>query len=226
MLTKNRLGILITILLCSPLAAFSEREDAQFWNQYVVVGKIANDTSLFLEFQPRVGGDFESLSLFIARGAIGYHLNFNWSLWQGYGWVPTFTDNSGRNDEHRFFQQLLGAHTAGDFTIINRTRFEQRLLEQPSQTSYRLRHLVRFNYQPESFGKIYLGTYNEIFLNLNSVDSPGLKSGIDQNRLFLGLGYAWSNKINLEFGYIYNYIRNANQDLTNHAAFFGTRYNF
>ena len=100
------------------------------------------------------------------------------------------------------------------------------MLESPNDTSYRLRHLLRINYQPASFGKFYLGAYDEIFFNLNSVDSPALRSGIDQNRLFLGLGYNLSQEVNIDFGYIYNYLRNSVRDSANHVTFFGLRYNW
>ena len=86
---------LLLVFLLIPLFStktFAETEDAQFWTQYVASGEIADDTLLFLEFQPRAGGDFDGLNLFIARGAIGFRLNSNWSLWQGYGWVPVYSD--------------------------------------------------------------------------------------------------------------------------------------
>ena len=225
------LSIFVSLIALSiPIHLEAETEDAQFWNQYLAVGKIAPTSSpnslLFLEFQPRVGGDFESLTLFIARGALGYQLTPNWSIWQGYGWVPVYSDTDGRRDEHRIFQQLLGVHKTEELTFVNRTRFEQRLLETPNDTSYRFRHLFRVNYQPASFGRFYLGAYDELFMNLNSVDSPALKSGIDQNRLFLGFGYNISKEINAELGYIHNVVRNQVRDRTNHVSFLGLRYNW
>ena len=220
---KNLFFIFLSTLIGVQIAA--ESEDVQFWNQYILAGDISDDSNFFLEYQPRVGGDFNELNQAILRGAIGYKFNNNWSLMQGYGWIPDYNTSVGRNDEHRVFQQLNATHKFDNYTFINRTRFELRYLESPSDTSIRLRHFFKVNYQPGGWKQTYLTTYDELFFNLNSVDSPGLKSGVDQNRLFLGLGYKFSEMLTLETGYLYNYIVNEDQDITNHICYLGLFFN-
>ena len=80
----------------------------------------------------------------------------------------------------------------------------------------RLRHLVKVNYPLHK--RIYATAQDELFINLNSVEG-GPQAGIDQNRIFAGLGIKTLKKARVEVGYQLQYINSSDQfnDQANHA---------
>ncbi len=57
---------------------------------------------------------------------------------------------------------------------------------------------------PEFSKGWYAGIQNEVFLNAQNKENIN-DSFFDQNRVYAGLGYRFSKKIDLEAGYMYRY---------------------
>jgi hypothetical protein len=190
--------------------------DGQAWFLGTARGTIAGDWKLYLEVQPRVGG--EGLRQLILRPALGYQVTRGWSLWQGYGWTPSFGPFVGEN---RSFQQSLVETPRGrlPFALANRTRLEQRWIEGVSGVSLRARHMLRAAFPVESMPALAAVMYVEPFLTLNQTGG-GPPAGFDQNRTFVGLSRALGAGVRLEGGYLNQFVRtpSGRPDLLRHVA--------
>jgi len=196
--------LLASGLLCVPASqARAADTDFQQWTQVTLQGPLSKRWLGYFEVQPRFGQDASALERLILRPALGYRLNKNVSLWQGYGWTPQFQPAYG--DEHRLYQQLLVESKHGKTALTNRTRLEERLIEGAGGTSVRFRHMARFAYPISRDRRWSVIAYDEFFFNLNSTES-GPKSGFDQNRLYLGISRQLNPQVRLETGYIWNYV--------------------
>lgn len=189
-------------LLVPRAQAAALEQDGQVWFMATARGAIHGNWKLYLEAQPRIGGD--GIRALLLRPALGYQITKSWSLWQGYGWTPTFDPYK---NENRIFQQSLLEFPRGDlpFSVINRTRLEERWIEGANGVAVRLRHMLRVVYPLDASGRWALAGYDEPFVNLNDVTS-GPAAGFAQNRAFVGINRELLPGVRLEVGYLNQYI--------------------
>lgn len=205
---QSRLISIKHLLLLFLLTGFTSvnagtRQDTQLWMQFVIQGTIKDNFIGFFELQPRVDNHVSQLSTSLMRTALGYKLNDNISIWQGYAWTPLL--NPTFRNEHRPFQQLLITNKFNNLTLTNRTRLEERLLQGASGISFRLRHLLGFNFPISNNPRWFAVLSDEVFFNLNSVEN-GPSAGFNQNRFYLGLGYRFNSPVSVQAGYMLKYI--------------------
>ncbi len=206
------------------------KNDLQNWDVVTLTLPVTPGKKVlwYAEAQPRVGnlqdrGTRSDFSQLILRTAVGYRITPKVSLWQGYAWVPVFEPKN--LNENRIFQQLLINSKLRRLELTNRTRLEERWIENTHGTSVRLRHLVKGLYPIRHSEKWYYAASNELFINLKGVDN-GPKSGFDQNRLYVGIHRKLGKHMNAEAGYLNQYI-NAKDPLPNrmnHAIMFSLNY--
>jgi hypothetical protein len=215
------------MLLFSPgsRAEGSLDHDLQGWAQFTLQGPLSPKVQGYIEVQPRFGEDLSQGQIAILRPAIGYQLTEKFSVWQGYAYIPALS--SSFNDEHRIFQQGLLRHQAGQLDLTHRTRFEERFIENTDSTSFRLRHLLRVTYPLGKQKKWYLASSDEVFFNMNSVGS-GPNAGFDQNRAFVGIGRKLKQHLQVEAGYMNNFLNRQDPvaDRLNHVIFLGIYANY
>ncbi len=79
----------------------------------------------------------------------------------------------------------------------------------------RARYLLRFALPLK--WRLYAVVSDELFVNLNSVENGPLR-GIDQNRLYAGIGRQMSNQVRMEVGYQQQYVNASDptDDRANH----------
>lgn len=206
--------LLLALSLLSLAASAQATEHPQVWLLTTATGPATQGFRWYGEFQPRYdvrSGDVERVLL---RAAVGYDLPKRFSFWAGYGYTPLLSPVT--SDEHRPFLQLLGEHRLGPVALVNRTRAEARFIEGTQQASLRARHMLRALYRlPDS--QLGFAVYDEFFFNLNSV-ANGPPGGLDQNRLFAGVNYLLLPFVQIEGGYMWNYIwrSGAPADRVNH----------
>ena len=176
---------------------------AQVWTVWNHTQKLSDKWGLFFDFQLR---EFDYpgriANTVILRPAIQYKLSKVVQLSAGYGYFDQPLDN----DEGRIWEQVRIENKWRGFSLANQFRLEQRFLESSFNESYighRIRHLIRVDIPFTSdsvFSKgLYAGLQNELFMNLaNGINGRFL----DQNRLFLALGFRLSPKIDIEGGYL------------------------
>jgi hypothetical protein len=207
-----RVVVFVLALMVSSLPAAGLEHDAQGWFLFTAQGPLHGDFKLFLEAQPRLGGD--GMRQLILRPAAGYQITPQWSLWQGYAWTPTFHPF---RVEHRSWQQSLLLSPWGRVRFVNRTRFEQRFLEGADGTSLRLRHMLRIVLPLGASQRWLLAAYDEPFFTLNDTEG-GPQTGFNQNRAYLAIARRIGSHTNLELGYMAQYVRGSGsaEDVLSH----------
>lgn len=212
MIKRVRQALVCMFIMISLNAAFAYGEefdqDFQNWDMVTLTAPLSPNKKVlgYLEFQPRVGSlqDDPEVTTTLIRPAIGYQVNKHLSLWQGYGWTPTYQPDF--RNEHRIFQQGILTHEIKKLKLTNRTRLEERFIENAGGTAVRARHQLRLSYPLGKSRKWSLVAYDELFVNLNTVDR-GPRGGFDQNRVFAGLNRTLGKRANMEAGYLNNYLR-------------------
>jgi len=204
-LTRNRgLGGLIAVasivgaLWASPARAAG---DAQVWVPIQARIKLNDRWKVWLEGQPRIGGN--GMRQQIIRTAVGYYPTPWWGLYLGYGWQPSFNDF---RNENRIYQESLVDRYLGDLRIINRTRLEERFIEDVQGVSIRLRHMLRFVYPLERSKHWFLAMQDEPFVTFNDRRPGGPFGGFDQNRAYAGIRYQFTKAFAVELAYMNQYI--------------------
>lgn len=193
---------LALFFFCS-LPAHADDTDSQGWIQFILNAKLAPRALLYVEAQPRFGDGYRELTQFAFRAALGYRVNPRLSLWQGYNWQPTTAPIF--NDEHRLYQQALWDTPWQRLNITQRVRLEERFIEHVSETAFRLRHQVKLAYPLDRHRRWEMIGTQELFWNLNST-ATGPLSGYDQDRLSLRLAWNTNRHLQIELGYVANFV--------------------
>lgn len=214
-LYKIAIAVVVCWLSFSPAYANPEH-DMQLWAPVTFDRRIYRDFRGYLEINPRIGDNVSRMSQLLIRPAVQYRFNEHFSAFAGYAWIATFQNNQVLH-ENRLWEQVLLEHDIKKLSILNRTRLEQRMFPHLSGTSNRLRHMLKLEYDLND--RIYLVGSDELFVNLNSIDKAGPQAGIDQNRIFAGVGVRPLPRTRVEIGYQLQYVnrRDPFDDQANHA---------
>lgn len=152
-------------------------------------------------------GDMEQLLL---RSGVTYSPdNSNAVFTLGYANITTgdFGESSDTSGESRIYQEALLPQKLGErFYITHRFRYEQRFVEnQDFRTRYRYNLFLNVPLNQKDLSKkaIYLALYNELFIN-GQTDIGDNRSVqlFDRNRTYLGAGYALTNNLRLQVGWM------------------------
>jgi len=204
-------------LPASPLPVAADTvADWHTWGAVVASGRLGSPQSkarFWLEGQGRFNDDSSRFNQGIVRGALGHAVAERAALWAGYAYIPTDPRGVADTiDEHRIWQQLTW-RTAGPvagFSWSTRTRLEQRAIEGADDIGWRFRQLVKLTRPLGTGGRLYLSLWDELFVNLNDTDG-GPEDGIDQNRIFGGLGVRLGEHARTEIGYMNQHVRRPGQ---------------
>jgi hypothetical protein len=208
----------LVLLLCElPLSAHADpqfTEDFQTWQIGAVHGHITKRFMGYLDTQnneinltDKRGNSFNNNThqgQLLVRAALGFQLTKTISLWSGYGWAPSFQPHF--RNENQVWEQVLYERRFKHVNLSNRTRLEMRYIADTSGTAVRLRNQFRVAF-PLGKTRWSLVAYDEPFFNLNTVMN-GPRQGFNQNWAFIGIGRQLSNTVNLDVGYLNNYVRN------------------
>jgi hypothetical protein len=224
------LRALVTLLLAATAKA-QTTDDTQLWAATTVFGRFGGQEApepspwrYWLEGQLRFGEDISSLTTGVFRPGVGYDLRPNATLWAGYALVGFDSPRQPESiTENRFWQQFSwnAPQPLASLSFSSRTRLEQRLLEDSSETGWRLRQFFRVARPLEEKQRWLLIAFDEIFYQFNDTDY-GATAGFDQNRAFLGIGYQFDPVKRVEFGYLNQYIwREGRPDFMAHVLLVG-----
>lgn len=215
-----------SVLICSSILATgsaarcSVDQDMQMWTPVVLDIPIHRKLRGYMEVGPRIGDGVSKVKQLLVRPALEYRFNKSFSFFTGYLWQTTYGDPQVLH-ENRIWQQILLDKDIKRLSILNRTRLEQRMFNDVSGTGHRARHMVKLDFDISK--KFYLCNFHELFVNLNSV-KDGPQRGIDQYRMFAGVGVRPLKNTRVEAGYQYQYVNRADQfdDQGNHAILIQT----
>jgi hypothetical protein len=154
-----------------------------------------------------VMGDLEQLLL---RGGLTYRPNnANVKFTLGYANITTgeYGDGNATVNENRIYQEALIPHKIGNrFFLTHRFRYEQRWVQnQDTRTRYRYNLFVNVALNQDNLAKgaVYLAFYNELFMNGQRSIGDGREVELfDRNRTYMALGYALSDKVRTQLGWM------------------------
>ncbi len=175
-----------------------------------------------MQHQFRIGGDIKITEKFSFM-PLGYVYIWNYL----YGKQPT----TYMNNEHRVYQQFTYKHKWGSFNLVHRLRTEERFLQahhkdtngnviddgysknQQFRIRYRIYGTLPLTKQqdqasmaiaPKSY---YLVVYDELFMSWGEYVTY---HEIDQNRIFVGLGYQFTKDFTIQSGFLWQLLVKAN----------------
>ena len=208
--------------LSGQLAA-QTRDDGGLWLMWFGHGRLgAADSALgdwrwWADAQPRWLGEGDRYDTTLLRPGLGYAFDSRTTLWAGYAWIES--DPVGREAfvEQRAWQQLTWNAPVEGFTLLSRTRLEERFVEGRGETGWRLRQLFKVTVPVSGDGDLFVSAWDEVFHDLHDTDW-GQRRGLRQNRAFAGLGVRLSEQHNwtLEVGYLNQWLNRPGTDGLNH----------
>ena len=160
----------------------------------------------------------DALDQLLIRPAVGYRLTSRSSVWIGYGYTPGFPATGGVLTEHRAWQQYLWSRPFARTQLTSRSRLEQRAIEGTDALAWRFRQQVRFA-RPLSSGRVTAIVWDEVFVHLNSTARTA--GGLDQNRVFGGVGVIVNPATRVEVGYMNQYLNSFNGPHRSHHILSG-----
>lgn len=206
--------LLVLLLLMLTFSVNASKEDYQIWLPVNTNVRITEHWRGFLELQPRLSDDSTKMGVGIIRPAIGYSIDKNWTIWAGY--LAQAESKTGEWEdyhiENRAFQGLTYNKKYDNIVVDVRNRFEERMFSKNSDLGLRWRTRIRGEYLIDNCPFSVIAS-DEIFINLSDNDNNSIKSGMDQNRAYLGVGYRFNPMLQLETGYLQNHVwGNVNKD--------------
>ena len=189
-LSSLAIGLLLFLPHCHLSASAQTIDDTGQWNALFAQDRIADDSRVrwWFDGHYRLFDDTGGFGQSIVRPGIGLDISENSTLWAGYGWIRTSPIAGQDTDEHRIWQQWTGSRKCGKFKFAARTRLEQRFIESSGDTGVRVRQFVRGQMNLGPCSRRTLVVWDELFVALNDTDF-GQRSGLDQNRIFVGMGF-------------------------------------
>lgn len=218
--------LLVTLVLMSLSVAGQEKsvETAnQGWVALMNHTRFTDRSGVWVDIQYRRTDDFVQRHLVtILRGGYSYFVTDQVSLQAGYAYIGfTFPDAASRH-EHRPWQQIQWI-VPGKIRTTQWLRAEQRLRETATEDyrfNWRFRHNLSLTLpftQPTNQTYPFAVVANELHIQAGKEISINY---FDQNRLFVGLGYAFNKATNLQVGYlnVFQQLAAENQFVQAHAV--------
>jgi len=197
---KNNLIVLLFLL---PISLFAQQDKIGNWLMYFGTNRISDQLSIHTEVQYRnyTFGSINTEQLLLRTG-LNYHFSSKAFVTAGYAFVPSYLFESEQKNpeitEHRIWQQFILTNKIGRVKFEHRYRIEQRWINQyyKNRFRYRIMLFVPLNKPVIEKGSLFVGLYDEIFINTES-------NFFDRNRLFGSLGYQFNKSTNLQLGMLH-----------------------
>jgi hypothetical protein len=187
--------------------------------------KISGPWAMHFDGQVRSADNWDFVRNLLLRPGITYAFKPNSTGTIGYAYIGTYSRVSSSSKstltEHRIWEQYIYSTAIGKASLQNRFRLEQRFIERVTEDvfSQRLRYFVRsiipVGKQKGSFSDgLFFALQNEVFLNIQNKEKIN-NSLFDQNRIYGAIGYRLSPKVDLETGFMNQYVKGMNADVSN-----------
>ena len=186
--------LLLFTLLLTAFNVSSQSSEYGNWMVYAINGRINQRWELVGDYQYRNYNSFGDLQQILLRTALQYDVTSKFSVGTGYtfSYVENYVDDKKRDAiEHRFTQQFIHKTISGKVSLAQRLRVEERFIS--DLFSLRFRYALAGKYWFGEKKHWCVSVWDEIFVNAKSLD-------YDQNRLFVGVGYRFSDHFRIETG--------------------------
>lgn len=199
------------LLSGSAISQNREENDLGAWYMYFFNGKFKESRfGIQGDVQYRnfnLGGDLEQL--LIRTGVTYMPENTNITLTLGVANSTTgfIGENNETFNENRIYQEALLPQKVGNrIYLTHRFRYEQRFVQdQDFRTRFRYNLFLNIPLNKKVIEKnaIYIALYNELFINGESkIGNNRTVAVFDRNRFYSGLGYAITNKMRVQLGFM------------------------
>lgn len=187
--------------------------------------KLSGHWRLHFDGQVRSGNNWEYVRTILLRPGITYVFNAKNNITLGYAYNVTHNRpaNGTKNtvNENRIWEQYVNTTKLGHASLTNRFRLEQRFIDRATENvfaqrfRYFLRTIIPFAKPKNSFDKgFFWALQEEVFLNVQNKDKIN-NSLFDQNRAYVAIGYRLSPKIDVDAGYMNQYIKGMTTNTSN-----------
>lgn len=174
---------------------------------YFGLNRISDDFSIHSEVQFRNHTAIPvNTEQWMLRTGLNYHIDPNAFVTAGYAHIPSYVYESEQaapeTEEHRIWQQLLMNNYVGRVKFEHRYRVEQRWVNKEyfNRLRYRLMAFVPLNNNSMKPKTLFLGLYDEIFLN--TIEG----NFFDRNRLYAALGYQLNSSTQVQAGLLHQQV--------------------
>jgi hypothetical protein len=210
--TYEQSGYLFLTLLFFSVSTFSQEETGN-WLMYFGTNRVSDKFSVHTEIQYRNHTvNPNNIEQLLLRTGLNYHFSNKASVSTGYAYITSYIfesdEKSPETKEHRIWQQFILTNKIGRVKFEHRYRIEQRWINQDykNRFRYRLMLFIPLNEQIIEKGTLFLGLYDEIFIN---TEEPYF----DRNRLYGALGYQFNKSTSVQAGMMH-------QQLTNYGKWY------
>ena len=222
------LKIALGAILLFPFSVFAQTVEQTGWLAWFNSYKFKERWAMHLDVQLRSADDVDYSRNLLVRPGLTYLINQNQNVTAGYAWIETFDNPDLSTDknltEHRIWEQYVLSYKLKGLPLTHRFRLEQRFIERPAEDifSQRIRYFARvivpLKKDKASFSKgAFAALQNEVFFNLQNKSKLNDKF-FDQNRAYLALGYRVNPRLDLEAGYLNQYVDGLSSNTVNHAG--------
>lgn len=222
-----RFSFLAVCILCSVCFAndlFGQNQvplqNYGHWFMYFGDNKLTSRIGVHTELQLRNYFVNNTIEQTLVRVGLNYYVLPKVMLTAGYGFIYTAPTSGNVEDpitgEHRIWQQLLLRQSLNRISVEHRYRLEQRFIENytsgksnfENRLRYRLQVVLPLEILASYLSRINLVGYNELFLNLGKEVPAKI---FDRNRLYGALAFDLNSRMNIQAGYLYQYIKVADK---------------
>jgi hypothetical protein len=216
----------LLIYMCTVSFSFAQDPEQKLGNWIGATTNIrfAPKWSLFLQGEVRTWEFASNLNELLWRAAFHYDFSKKINGAIGYVRVDTWPYNNEpylKFHENRFFQELLVKSKWGRVGVKNRFRLEQRWIttvtygtEYSNRVRYMLGFTIPINGEAIEKGSNYITVFNEVFIDLDRLDywfdREAGDAGLNQNRLYVGVGQQVSEAGKFSVGLFWQHRPNVN----------------
>ena len=225
---SKKLNYTFTLLFFALLSNSLLAQQNEFgnWLMYFGTNRLTDEWSIHSEVQYR-NHTIEPVNIeqLLLRTGLNYHLSKNAVLTGGYVYIASHVYESEQKKpesrEHRLFQQLILINKVSRLKFEHRYRLEQRWIDSGDNTTYknriryRLMVFLPLNKPVIEPGTLFLGVYDEVFMNTKDVF-------FDRNRLYAALGYQFTKNLQAQVGYLYQRVNDFGKSYLQAAVVFNT----
>jgi hypothetical protein len=219
---------LMVVLILSMRTSAQTTHENTGWFAWFSSYKLSARWRLHFDGQIRSADDWEYARTILLRPGIIYVLNPNNTLTLGYAYIATNSRPANGSkttlSENRIWEQYINTTKIGRTSLQNRLRLEQRFIERTTENVFaqRLRYFARamipFAKPKGSFNKGFFGAMqNEVFFNIQNKDKIN-NNFFDQNRVYMAIGYRFSKKVDVDAGYMNQFVKGATTDVSNNIV--------
>ncbi|HEY0842065.1 DUF2490 domain-containing protein [Methylotenera sp.] len=207
--------IIYILLLAITNHVYAEVErDDRIWLTYQADHQLSSNLKAMIQIQPYWRYEGVHRDQITIRPGLYYQFSNTVYIGGGYAYNLGFNNSNQHTHEQRLWEDISATLLdSNSYKVQERTRFEHRQFEHQGEISTGLRQLIKLSFQLSTDYTAIIT--DEAYFNLNN--TAQVKSGFDQNRLFLGVGRKILTTTNLEVGYLNQYVAISTPDRMNHV---------